>query len=217
MEYSVRKVALPFWLAGVVTSVLLVPGAILGQGDARELAAVMCGPFCAYQVAKAHGIDVTLAEIQNLTGHDLHAGTSITGLIDGLRRLGIITEVREASLTDLANDPRIPIAYLQYASPTGPTGHFVLVDLVHDGYVRVLDGAELNNMSENVFSEHWTGVVIFAGNIVGAEHKLNWPIAGSMVGGLVSGIGLTSIGWLALSRGRKRKDRPLPDLSTSLP
>ena len=116
----------------------------------RQLDAMDCGAACLGMVCRHFGRRVSLTRIRELvgTGYD---GTSLAGLCDGARALGLAARAVKASRSRLDELPLPAIVHLD-------ANHWVVVYDVGEHEVCVADpGAGLRELPRQDFLERWSG------------------------------------------------------------
>jgi cytochrome c-type biogenesis protein CcmH/NrfG len=92
-----------------------------------------------------------------MCGFTKERGTSLKGIIEGARSLGLKAEAVNTNLAGLVKQPRIAILVLQPRGSDPRHGRAVILDSLEKGEISVLDGSTLSNMTLEQFRDVWGG------------------------------------------------------------
>lgn len=121
----------------------------------------MCGPNCLWQIAKAYGKDYALKDIAKYAGTNANRGTTVKGLVEACRKIGLPAKAVKTNVEMLARDPRVAIMLLL---DVNNLMHYVILDRISDNEIRLLDATEFQEMTINELESLWTGVAILVGD-----------------------------------------------------
>lgn len=132
---------------------------IVKQHDEKD-----CGAAVAATICKYWGVHYPLAKVRDIVKTDMN-GTTVWGLVEGLKRLGFVAEGLSGNRKELVNSiasGEIKYPFIAHMLVDN-LEHFVVVYSVNKRTVRVGDPAQgiVRTKSENFFSM-WTGHVITA-------------------------------------------------------
>ena len=120
----------------------------------------MCGPNCVWQIAKAFGKDFTPKEIADFAGTNTNRGTTIKGIVEACKKIGLPVEAVKTNLQELTADPRVPILLLD----DNNLMHYVILDNIGEDKVCLLDGSKFRDISIKELKSIWDGYAILVGN-----------------------------------------------------
>ena len=134
---------------------------IVLQHDDRD-----CGAACLSMIAKFHGHSMPLSRFRELTKTD-RIGSTLYGLIDGARQIGLESEALSGSFNDLLQgieSKEISYPFIAHIVSEDTTLHFVVVYGHNNGRFLIADpGKGKQSIEDTVFSDLWTGyIAIFA-------------------------------------------------------
>ncbi len=145
----------------------------------------MCGPNCLWQIARAYGSPCSLDAIRSMAQTDIQSGTTMMGMIEAARGIGLQAAGVKTNIRALAQDPRVAIMLLNL----GENGHYVILDRMQGGNVHLLDGGTFRELSIHQLESVWDGHAVLIGRC--ANHDPNRFRT-------YSGVALQGVGWLLL-------------------
>jgi len=123
-------------------------------------AEVMCGPQSLWQIAHVYGKTYSLNAIASMAGTDLQCGTTVQGMLDACKKIGLPAEAVKTNLRRLVSDSRVAILLLD----TDDIMHYVILDRIGEDEVRLLDANKFRNLSFKEFQSMWNGYAILIGH-----------------------------------------------------
>jgi Peptidase C39 family/Protein of unknown function (DUF1573) len=134
---------------------------LLQNGHWRE--AQSCGVACGYMLARLLGRDLDYEDaVEAIPIED--GGTSLSGLKDGLKALGVSTAIWRATPKDLDRLTMPVIAHmLPRREASNSVGHFLLVLQIDDRSVRYIEpnyAASIETVPRNQFLRGWSGYLV---------------------------------------------------------
>ena len=121
---------------------------------------MMCGPNCLWQIAYAYGKDYSLRELKDMSATDMIKGTTIEGMCEALRQMGLPIQAAKGDIGALRRDRRTAILLVSL----GAYDHFVILDKIDGNTVRLLDGDRFVDMSVIGLRSIWKGHMILVGD-----------------------------------------------------
>lgn len=142
----------------------------------------MCGPNCVWQIAKALGKDCTPKDIAEFAGTNASQGTTIKGLVQACKTIGLPAEAVRTNLNGLRGDSRVAILLLE----TNDLMHYVILDRIGDNQVRLLDANKFQDLSIEELKSSWAGCAILVGHNEGRppSRLLSYLATGLQISGL---------------------------------
>jgi ABC-type bacteriocin/lantibiotic exporter with double-glycine peptidase domain len=136
---------------------------------------VMCGPNCLWQISHAFGKSYSLGAIKHMAGTTLTGGTTIDGMLNATRAMGLRAVAVKTDLAMLARDPRTAILLLQFDYGN----HYVILDQVGKSGVRLLDADRFRFMSTQEFASLWDGhAILISRNAPPDQHRFRTCLGG---------------------------------------
>ncbi|MEX2194022.1 MAG: cyclic nucleotide-binding domain-containing protein [Thermoleophilaceae bacterium] len=130
---------------------------IVWQADEMD-----CGAACLAMVARAYGRRVSLAHIRSRV-HTSVDGTSLAGIVDGARAIGLRAEPLKASKSRLDELPLPAVVHVG-------GNHWVVLHRVGEKRVRIADPARGNvGLPRAEFEEDWSGYAALLGEGPGLQ------------------------------------------------
>jgi ABC-type bacteriocin/lantibiotic exporter with double-glycine peptidase domain len=124
----------------------------------------LCGPIVLYQVEKLFNRPlIPISQLISYCKTDLLRGTSLEGMVEGARQVGIGASLCKCNLAALRADPRVAVVLFDTGRGKDSTGHFVLIDEIADEEISIIDGAHRKILTIRDFRRLWTGYTIFYG------------------------------------------------------
>lgn len=120
----------------------------------------MCGPNCIWQIAKAHGIECTLEDIAKNAGTNPIDGTTVNGMLESCKKIGLQAQAVKTNIKTLSEDPRVAIVLLK----SNKLMHYMIIDEINDKDIRLLDATKFAVISRDQFKTFWSGVAILIGD-----------------------------------------------------
>lgn len=131
---------------------------VVKQHDERD-----CGAACLATVARAHGLDLPLAKVREMTKTD-RMGTNVYGLVDAAQQMGMDAEALCGSPEELRGairDGDIVLPRIALLRTEDLRMHFVVVYALEESRVLVADPAVgRRRMDAGRFFAEWTGHVV---------------------------------------------------------
>src|SRR5258708_13288214 len=117
-----------------------------------------CGVACLAAVASHYDMRLSVAQIRQLTGTD-QSGTSIFGLVQASKQLGIIAKAVKAQTDELSG---IAFPAIAHVVVRGKHFHYVVVLRIKKNRVTVMDPASgrFSRYPIHQFQQMWTGVLV---------------------------------------------------------
>ena len=134
---------------------------------------VMCGPNCLWLAAKSYNITVSLKKLRYFADTDPDHGTSLTGMLKGLRHIGLEPLLIKTDWTGMTPIKRPAILLL--SQPLG--GHYVFLEHIDSKTIRVIDAPERVTWTRRQFSSRFTGYAIVVCADPPDAHKLEHELA----------------------------------------
>ena len=161
-------------------------------GNSMFLLDNMCGPNCIWQIAKAFGMDCNFKSIAELAGTDVRRGTTVKGIVNACKKIGLPAEAVKTNLRKLARDSRVAILLLD----TGDIMHYVILDRIGEDQVRLLDAHKSRNISVKELQSMWNGYAILIGHHEGQRADCtHWSLGtGLQISGLLILLAVTIYG-----------------------
>jgi ABC-type bacteriocin/lantibiotic exporter with double-glycine peptidase domain len=187
---TILMISICLCMCSPVAAADAVPSADERDADSRSRAQnamfrldTMCGPNCVWQLARVFGKDCTPKDIAEFAGTNTVSGTTIKGLVEACKKIGIPAEPVRTNLKSLAMDSRVAILLLE----TSDIMHYVILDSIGEGEVCLLDADKFRNLSFKELKSMWDGYAILIGNH--KDHQLDrsrWYLGtGLQVSGLL--------------------------------
>jgi hypothetical protein len=152
----------------------------------------MCGPNCVWQIARASGKDCSPRDIAKFAGTDPFRGTTIQGLVEAARKIGLQAKAVKTNIKVLAQDPAVAILLLTVKE----VKHYVILDKAENGNVRLLDGDGFRNISVHQLESIWQGHAILIGGHegTGADSLERYFGTGLQISGLLILVAVATYG-----------------------
>lgn len=152
-----RMIAKIYFIVSLLLLFIPLPS-FAGTPDSTTAGAeMMCGPYSLWLAARTIGVDVSLKRIKQVAGTTPWDGTSIQGMIDAARDLGLQPQVIRASLDYISRDPRQTILVLD------DNTHFAFVKEIADDRVVMIEYLALREFSQAELNDRWDGLAIMIG------------------------------------------------------
>lgn len=127
----------------------------------------MCGPNCLWQIATVYGKDCSPRDIAEFAGTRGVRGTTVNGMVQACKKIGLPAKAVRATLAELAGDPRVAILLLE----TDKLMHYVILDRIGDSKVRLLNAAEFREIPVSELKSVWKGVAILIGDPPDSDNR----------------------------------------------
>lgn len=143
----------------------------------------MCGPNCVWQIARASGKDCSPRDMAESAGTNPFRGTTVQGLVEAARKIGLQAKAVKTNIKVLAQDPPVAILLLTVKK----VKHYVILDKTENGNVRLLDGDGFRNISVHQLESIWEGYAILIGDHegTGADSLERYFGTGLQISGLL--------------------------------
>jgi ABC-type bacteriocin/lantibiotic exporter with double-glycine peptidase domain len=177
-----------------------------------------CGASVFASLARFHGHHLTLEEARGLVGTD-RDGTSLAGLRDGGRAIGLDARPAHATYEALGRIPLPAIVHLR-----AQEGHYLILARWTPTAVVILDPVHgVRRMSRAEFEAAWSGYLVVFRPTPGLTAKapsvrpvrlflrLAWERKFALLAALVAALIATSVGWMATFFLQILVDRILPE------
>lgn len=128
---------------------------------------MMCGPNCLWQIGRAFGKTHSLGAIAHMAGTRPPTGTTVAGMLEAAEKMGLPAVAVKTNIRTLSKDARVAILLLTLKAGN----HYVILDTIEDGEVRLLDGAKFRNLSTDQLTSVWKGYAILVGGEKGRTHN----------------------------------------------
>jgi ATP-binding cassette, subfamily C, bacteriocin exporter len=117
-----------------------------------------CGVACLAAIASHYDMQLSVAEIRQLTGTD-QSGTSVFGLVQASKQLGFIAKAVKAQTDELAG---IAFPAIAHVLLRGKHFHYLVVLRIKKSRVTVMDPAtgRFSRYPIHQFQQMWTGVLV---------------------------------------------------------
>jgi len=182
-----------------------------------------CGPAVFASIARFYGHHLTLEQARGLVGTDRN-GTTLAGLRDGCRAIGLAARPAQAIYESLEHIPLPAVAHLD-----GNEGHFVVLYRWTPRGVVVLDpNRGLRSLSRAAFENDWSGYLVLFRPTEALRPRaadfdplrlfagLAKPHGGLLLLALLFALLATSLGWTTAFFLRILLDEILPQRAASL-
>jgi len=121
---------------------------------------MMCGPNCLWQITYAYGKDYSLRELKDMSSTDMIKGTTIEGMCEAVRQMGLQVQAVQGDVEALRRDSRTAVLLVNL----GTYNHYLILDRIDKNMVRLLDGGRFVDMTVKELRSIWKGYMIFVGN-----------------------------------------------------